>query len=59
MAKQGVLIREMRKPRVLLAEEHELVLAGLRALLEPHYDLVGTANNGLSAAGRLSLMCND
>ena len=39
----------MRKPRILLAEEHELVLAGLRALLEPHYDLVATANDGLSA----------
>jgi DNA-binding NarL/FixJ family response regulator len=39
----------MRKPRILLADEHELVLAGLRALLEPHYDLVATTNDGLSA----------
>jgi DNA-binding NarL/FixJ family response regulator len=38
----------MRKPRILLAEDHELVLDGLRALLERHYDLVGTAQDGLS-----------
>jgi len=39
----------MRKPRILLAEGHERVLDGLRALLERHYDLVGTAKDGLSA----------
>ena len=39
----------MRKPRIFLAEAHELVLDGLRALLERHYDVVGTAKDGLSA----------
>lgn len=38
----------MRKPRILLADGHMLVLDGLRALLERHYDLVGTAQDGLS-----------
>ena len=39
----------MKKPRIFLAEGHEMVLDGLRALLERHYDLVGTAKDGLSA----------
>jgi len=40
---------QMNKPRIFLAEGHEMVLDGLRALLERHYDLVGTAKDGLSA----------
>jgi DNA-binding NarL/FixJ family response regulator len=39
---------QMRKPRILLAESHELVLDGLCALLERQYDVVGTAQDGLS-----------
>ena len=38
----------MTRPRILIAEDHMLVLDGLRALLERHYDLVGTAHDGLS-----------
>ena len=36
----------MTRPRVLLADDHTLVLAGLGKLLEPHFDLVGTAEDG-------------
>ena len=36
----------MTQPRVLLADDHTMVLAGLRKILEPEYDLVGTAGDG-------------
>jgi len=42
--------------RVLLADDHTLVMEGLKALLGPHVDLVGTVANGLdliAAAVRL------
>jgi DNA-binding NarL/FixJ family response regulator len=46
----------MSKPRILLADDHMLVLDGLRNLLERHYDLVGTVQDGhsvVNAARRL------
>ena len=46
----------MSKPRILLADDHMLILDGLRHLLERHYDLVGTVQDGHSvvdAARRL------
>ena len=46
----------MSKPRILLADDHMLILDGLRHLLERHYDLVGTAQDGhslLNTARRL------
>jgi len=46
----------MRKPRVLLADDHQIVLEGLRSLLEPQFELVGMVTNGrelLQAARRL------
>ena len=36
----------LRRPRVLLADDHALLLDGLKKLLEEEYDLVGTAANG-------------
>jgi DNA-binding NarL/FixJ family response regulator len=44
------------KPRVILADDHRIVVEGLRGLLQPEFDLVGTAENGLElieAAERL------
>ena len=38
----------MSKPRILLADNHMLILDGLRNLLERHYDLVGTVQDGQS-----------
>jgi DNA-binding NarL/FixJ family response regulator len=35
-----------RKTRVLLADDHRLMLEGIRALLERDFDVVGTATNG-------------
>ena len=44
------------RPRVLLADDHTLVLEGLRKLLEPRCELVGTVEDGralVEAAERL------
>src|SRR5262249_61706841 len=46
----------MNRPRILLADDHTLLLDGLRNLLERHYDLVGMVQDGqsvVSAAQRL------
>lgn len=39
----------MTRAKVLLADDHTLVLEGLGKLLEPHFDLVGTAGDGRAA----------
>ena len=36
----------MLKPRILLADDHALVLEGFRRILEDQYELVGTAGDG-------------
>jgi DNA-binding NarL/FixJ family response regulator len=36
----------MNRIRVLLADDHKIVLEGLRSLLEPDFDLVGTVEDG-------------
>ncbi len=36
------------RARVLLADDHSLILDGIRRLLEAHYDVVGSADNGKS-----------
>ncbi|HXB72650.1 MAG TPA: response regulator [Candidatus Acidoferrales bacterium] len=36
------------QPRLLLADDHSFILAGIRSLLEPHYDLVGQVSDGRS-----------
>jgi DNA-binding NarL/FixJ family response regulator len=44
------------RPRVLLADDHRLVAEGLKALLEPEFDLVGVVEDGralVEAAKRL------
>lgn len=46
----------MTRPRVLLADDHKIVLEGLRSLLQSEFDLVGSAGNGMElieAAERL------
>ena len=34
------------KPRLLLADDHTLMLEGIRLMLEPEFDLVGSVENG-------------
>jgi DNA-binding NarL/FixJ family response regulator len=36
----------MKKPRVLLADDHCVVTAGLHGLLLPHFDVVGVVSDG-------------
>jgi DNA-binding NarL/FixJ family response regulator len=36
----------MKKPRVLMADDHSLILAGLRKLVEVECDVVGTVEDG-------------
>ena len=36
----------MHKIRVLLADDHKIVLEGLKSLLEPEFDLLGTVEDG-------------
>ncbi len=36
----------MNRPRLLLADDHRIVVEGLRGLLEPEYDLVGIVEDG-------------
>jgi len=46
----------VRKPRVLLADDHALVVEGLRTLLEREFELIGTVADGrtlVEEAGRL------
>lgn len=39
----------MSKPfRILIADDHSFILAGIRSLLEAHYDLVGQVSDGRS-----------
>jgi DNA-binding NarL/FixJ family response regulator len=46
----------MNRARILLADDHALTLTGMRAVLEPHYEIVGTVTDGralVNAALRL------
>ena len=36
----------MKKPRILLADDHRIVIEGLRNILEPEFDLVGAVGDG-------------
>jgi DNA-binding NarL/FixJ family response regulator len=36
----------MRRTRVLLADDHTMICAGLAKLLEPHYEVVGSVEDG-------------
>jgi len=38
--------RAMKRPRVLLADDHQMVADALRGVLEPNCEVVGTVNNG-------------
>jgi DNA-binding NarL/FixJ family response regulator len=47
----------MKRPRILLADDHRMVAEGLRGLLEPEYELAGIVEDGralLEAAEKLN-----
>lgn len=39
-------MQSMRRPTVLLADDHTVVMEGLRKLLEPHFEIVGAVEDG-------------
>jgi DNA-binding NarL/FixJ family response regulator len=46
----------MKLPRVILADDHKILVEAFRKLLEPHYEIVATVSDGralLDAAGAL------
>jgi len=46
----------MRRPTVLLADDHRIVAEGLRSLIEPEFELVGIVEDGyalIDAAGKI------
>lgn len=46
----------MKRPRILLADDHRIVVEGLRGLLEPEFEIVGIVEDGralLTAAEKL------
>lgn len=50
----------MRRPTILIAEDHTIVREGLVRLLEAHFDVVGAVSDGralVDAAGRLRADC--
>ena len=54
--RKAAVKKALRRPRILLADDHALLLDGLKKLLEEEYELVGTAANGrrlVAAARRL------
>jgi DNA-binding NarL/FixJ family response regulator len=47
----------MKRPRVLLADDHKIVIEGLRGILEPEFEIVGAVEDGralVAEAERLS-----
>ena len=36
----------MKRPQVLLADDHRVVAEGLRSLLEPHFEVAGIVSDG-------------
>jgi DNA-binding NarL/FixJ family response regulator len=36
----------MKRPRILLGDDHAIILDGLRRILEPHCEIVGSAEDG-------------
>jgi DNA-binding NarL/FixJ family response regulator len=49
MEKKSIWSELVRKPRLLLADDHELLLDGLRKLLEPEFELIATVGDGRAA----------
>jgi len=49
----------MRRLKILLADDHSMVIDGLRALLEPEYDVVGAVNDGRSVLAEVQRLNPD
>jgi DNA-binding NarL/FixJ family response regulator len=49
----------MTRPRVLLADDHQILAQGLRSLLEPEFELVGTVSDGREALAAVEALRPD
>jgi len=49
----------MSLPRVLLADDHAMFAEGLRAILKPHFEIVGTVANGADAVAAVKQLQPD
>ena len=49
----------MKKPRVLLADDHKIVLEGLKGLLKDEFELVGTVEDGRALVDQAALLHPD
>jgi DNA-binding NarL/FixJ family response regulator len=49
----------MKKTRVLLADDHKIVLEGLRSLLEPEFEIVGAVEDGRTLVADSKRLCPD
>jgi len=49
----------MMKKRMLLADDHKIVLEGLRSLLEPEYEIVGAVEDGRELLAKAEELCPD
>jgi len=49
----------MNRPRIIIADDHTLMIEGLRRLLESDFEVIGTATNGRELVSLLDLMIPD
>lgn len=49
----------MTRPRVLLADDHQIMAEGLRSLLEPEFELVGIVTDGREAVAAVEALRPD
>jgi DNA-binding NarL/FixJ family response regulator len=49
----------LKKPRLLIVDDHELFLDGLRKLLESDFDVIGTAGDGRAAVAAYARLSPD
>jgi DNA-binding NarL/FixJ family response regulator len=49
----------MKRSRVLIADDHSMVIDGLRALLEPEYEVVGAVNDGRAVLPEVQILRPD
>ena len=49
----------MKRPRLLLADDHKIVLEGLRGILEPEFEIVGAVEDGCALVAEAERMSPD
>ena len=49
----------MNKPRILLADDHQILAEGLRHMLEPEFDVIGIVSDGVELLAAAKQHCPD